>query len=28
LFLLINKLKGHPVIYIAAGAAAGILLRL
>ena len=27
-FLLIYKLKSHPVIYIAAGAAAGILLRL
>ena len=28
LFLLIYKLKGHPVIYIAVGAAVGILLRL
>jgi len=28
LYLLINRLKGHPVIYIAAGAAAGIALGL
>ncbi|MDR2952329.1 MAG: chromate transporter [Treponema sp.] len=28
LFILIYKLKGHPIIYIAAGAVAGILLQL
>jgi hypothetical protein len=28
IFSLVTKLKGHPVVYIAAGAAAGIILKL